>query len=682
MLPGWSTFDSRQAVEEVRGLCEEMRAHVAAVKKERPTFERLVRATEGIDDRLAQVAGPLGNLYASMRTPEIVTAHEEVEKLMGRSRTDTWSDLGFYRAHRAFCNTREYRMLGKEENGADERRVDKKSAFSVQLQTFRDYGVFLPEAKKQRLRLLEEEIEALAKQFDRNVDAALKRTIALITDEAQLSGVPAHVKFMMQKEAEAQGLPGWALSTKEAIRVPILEFADDRGLREQVYRAWATHAPDQGTQDLFSANRPIAERLLVLRHSAARCLWKQNHAERIIEDLMAGSVSNVRMFLNSLRHKVRKDAKEDIARLKKFSKVELGHDLLPWDVEYVKNRFLKKYFGFTGVDLEPYLRFSRVRKTLFSLAEEMYGVKIKERPDVRGWLPHVRFFEVYEHNGNLAGGFYLDPFARVGEVVKESNLWTDCILERRRLNKTEIRLPLVIIHLNLAKLGEEEAQSLSHKDVIGLFHEFGHMLQDVLGKSNFLATGSANIEWDAIEIPSILMENWAWDVEVLSEMARDKKTKRSVPLKLLLAIHRQRPIAQSYGRWSLHEYLERSLIDLTLHSEVPRAGVVERVVRRVRKEVGVLPILPGDQFPDNFPHIFSWGYDACFYSYPLSWRFAAAIRVEHLKTGHSISPIVSRRFRREFLEASRTREAKDNLTAFFGRKLPSAKALLEQVRML
>lgn len=671
MLPDWSAFDPKEAVEQVRALTKELRTLVGAVVLEPPSFTRLVEAYEAIEDRIAQIEGPLDNLYASMRTPAIEEAYREVTSLLRLCYRDVWSNQKFYRAHRAFRRTRLYRKLGKEE----------RSAFGVQLENFKQYGVLLTPRGQSRLRNLERKIEALEQRFNKNLGLSLNHRVLLITDESLLSGIPKSTKVMMRETASKEGCIGWAVFAKDAMRVPIMEFCDNRALRESVYKAYVTAASDIGAGGRALDNRPVAERLLLLRHRVAQLLGKNSHAELTIADLMAESPRRVRRFLDSVRQKICQNAKDELRKLKKFSKSKLGHTLEPWDVEYAKNRFLKEQFGFTGADLEPHLTFRRVRRTLFALAEKMYGVKIRERLDINGWLPHVRFFEVCEHTGDTLGGFYLDPYARMGEVVKQESLWTQTVLTRRRLGKNEIRLPLVIIHLNMSNSGEGDEQHLSHKDVIGLFHEFGHMLQDVLIKSEYLATGPENIEWDAIEIPSTLMENWAWDIETLVEMTRGKGG-RPAPWKLLLAIHRQRPVVDGYGRWSLLEYLEWSLIDLALHSKKPGAGFVGRVVRRIRAEVGALPTCADDRFPNNFPYIFCDGYDASFYGYLWSWRFASAIRQEHLKTGQSVNPLVSRRFRLDYLEASRSRLAKENLTAFFRRKLPSAKALLEQSRLV
>lgn len=668
-LPDWPTFDSTQAVTDIASLCDEMRLYVDGVVNEKPTFARLVIGIEEIEDRLAQIEGPLGNLYSSMRTPGIAVAYEKSEKLRSSCFFDVWSNTAFYRSHRAFCSTKEFQKLGKEE----------RSAFDVQLQTFKYYGVSLCNQSKLRLRKLDEEVDALTRKFSDNLVASLNKSALIVTDEKDLSGIPENLRRMMRKAANVEGEEGWAVLPKNAMRIPLMESADNRSLREAVYKAWATAASDVSDPSLD--NRPIAERILLLRYRAAQCLGKRNHAERTIEDNMAGSPNKVFRFLNSIGHKVRQGAKEELKKLRKFSKSELGYELEPWDVEYAKNRFLKKQFGFTGSDLKRYITFPRVLKTLFSLAESQYGVSIKERKGVPTWLPHVQFFEVYEHGGNLVGGFYLDAYARVGGVIKEESLWTDNILCRRKLSDHGTRLPLVIIHLNMVPEDGVEMQYFSHKELIGFFHEFGHMLQDILASSQYLATSPTNVEWDVIEIPSSLMENWAWDIEILAEMTRGKRG-GGVPLKFLLAIHRQRPIVDGYGHWSIHEYLEQSLFDLYLHTEKPGRGYVERMVRRVRREVGALPIFVNDRYPNNFPYIFGDSYDANMYGYLWSWRFAAAIRVEHLKTGCSVNPIISRRFRREFIEASRIRTAKDNLTAFFGRKLPSAKAMLEQSRML
>jgi oligopeptidase A len=700
MLPDWPAFDAAKAIEDIKSLCDRARNFVAQFRLDQPSkasFAELVYDWETIEDEIAKIEGAFYNMHESMRTPEIETAYKTAQAALDEMRSEVWSHQGFYRAHRAFRfapkQKAKKRKAGESTHdpaaqfpyrGLRYKRLseEEKSAIGVQMLAFKGMGVRLTEHRRTRFRELEKEIQRLERTFVENLGHSLNQPACFITDEGRLGGVPNSVKTMMRNALAGSGREGFAVLAKDAMRVPILGFAHDRKLRETVYKAFVSAASDIGAGGAKYDNRPVAERILRLRHKIAVCAKKKHYVAHSFEYLMENSSAYVMNALEAIRTVVRGRAKANLAKLRQYSKTVLGHELEPWDLEYVKNRYLKDTFEHSSEDLTRYFTFGRVRNTLFSLLKRKFGVTIKERKGVPVWHSSVRFFEVYEHSGNLAGGFYLDAYARSGAIIKAESLWTQWMLARRRLSKEEIRLPLVIIHLNMPETGEGDKQHVSHNDVIGLFHEVGHKLQGMLGHSQYAATSADNVETDAVEIPSMLMEHWAWDIETLAELTRDPKTKKSAPLRMLLAVHRQRSFSESLGRWSLLEDIERSLIDLELHLSRPAARHIERTVARVRKETGILSPVAEDRFPNNFSYIFGDGYDGSYFSYVWGRKYSAAIRLEHLKTGHSVNPIVSRRFRHEVLEEARTRASSDSLIAFFGRKLPSAKALLEQLRMV
>ncbi len=670
MLPDFPSLDLHAVVEEMRALCNELRLYARTVVKEKPSFENLFLWKEEMDDRIAQISTPLYNLHHSMRTPEVEAAHREVADMLSHSNIEWYTNEALFRAYRSFRQTHAYRDLGEEE----------KAAFESHFQHFRYYGVQFDKRKRNRLRKLGDEIEKLSVTIGANIGASLNVPICFVKDELKLSGIPERVRVMMKQSAESMGKEGWAVLAKSSIRLAITRYADDRRLRERVFKAYATAASDIGRGGIALDNRPLIERMLLLEHRAAIAVGSRNHAERVTGGLMTGSPKKVFAFLNALHQPICGHAKREFAKLQKFAKAEFGYELQPWDIEYVKYHYLKKAHGFTREDLLPYLPVDRVLKALFDLAHKMYGIHIKERFGVSAWLPHVRFFEVYDEGGDLKGGFYLDLYARTGGVIKDESLWQQTLLNRRKIGKNEIRLPIAVIHLNLPTPKGKSLGHFTHEEMTGLFHEFGHMLHEVLSVSNYLGTCPGNIEWDTIEIPSTLLEHWAWDIEVLADITRRAK-KEPVPFLLLLAIHRQRSLIESFGPWSLLEYYERALVDYYLHTEKPKPGYVAKIVARVREEVGILPTFALNRFPNNFPHYFP-DYGASFYGYLLSKKFSAAIRLEHVRTMYSVSPTHGMRFRRDFIEGARTKSAQANLTAFFGRKLPSARALLELMRMV
>lgn len=676
--PDWSSFDPAREVAEFKELTRRYRKFVARIMEspKKPGFNRLVRAFEAFDEIIALRVETLSNLYSAMRTPAIEAAEKEIDRLAEKLSEYFYGHPLSYRAYRAFRQTREYKKLDKEE----------KTAFDLALGSFAAAGRLLRDGARRRYDRYSAELERLARDFERNLTRSFEASAVPVENAAELAGIPERVVARMRQEAARRGIDGWVALPFAEFRVPILRLAEHRPLREALWRAWVTAASEKGGGGKRFDNRPNIERQLLLRYRVAAIRGYPNYAQFVTSDYMAGSAKRAHRFLMGIARTVSRNARNDLRKIEKFARAVLGHELEPWDLEFAKQRYARSTYGFLGDDMADFITLDGALATLFRIAKDEFGVRIVPIDDARGWHPSVRFFEVYEHGGRLSGGFYLDPFARTGAVHKSSEeFWAQPFSLRRRIARRKVRVPVSILHCNFPEHEDVGGTMLSHDDLILLFHEFGHVLGYTLAKSNFRSTGPTEIEEDVKEVVSMFMENYAWDVEILEEVVRRSGRRRRLPLKILLALHRQRPLWSSIGRYSHYEYLERSLIDLELNMakyDRLRPGFVERVVCRVRKNLGVLPHPELDRFPNNYEIIFGGGYESLLYTYLWSWRLAAAIRQVHLKSPHGSDPLVSRRLRREIIEASRTRCAKENITAFFGTKVPSARAMLEFSRVI
>lgn len=675
--PDWSSFDPAREVMEFKELARRYRKFVARIMEspKKPGFNRLIRAFEVFDEIIALRVETSSNLYSAMRTAEIEAADRAISRIAEKISDYFYGHPLSYRAYRAFRQTSDYKKLNREE----------QTAFTITLGSFAGAGTRLPRGARKRYHRYVSELERLGRAFERNLKRSFDASPVVVHDSAALVGVPEHVVARMRAEAVRRGIDGWVALPFAEFRVPILRCAENRALREALWKAWAQAASETGGGGKRFDNRPNIERQLLLRYRIAKIRGYPNYAQFALSDQMAGSAKHAHKFLTSITRTISRNAKNDLRKIEKFARTILGHELKPWDLEFAKQRYLKHAYGFLGDDLSGRITLDGALATLFRIAKKEFGVRIVPA-EARGWHPSVRFYEVYEHSGCLSGGFYLDPFARTGAIHKSSEeFWAQPFSLRRQVGRRRVRVPVSILHCNFPEREDVGGTELSHDDLILLFHEFGHVLEYTLAKSNFRSTAPTEIEEDVKEVVSMFMENYAWDVEVLQEVVRRSGRHKRLPLKLVLALHRQRPVWSSIGRYSHYEYLERSLIDLELNMakyERPRKGFVDRVVRRVRKTLGVLAHCPLDRFPNNYDIIFGGGYESLLYTYLWSWRLAAAIRQVHLKSPQGSDPLVSRRFRREIIEASRTRTAKENITAFFGTKVPSARAMLELSRVI
>ncbi len=665
--PDWTTIDSERVLRRIERLDHLYVARVEKVAGEKPTFKSLVVVLEDLEDRISTQEEVIEILNSERHGTGIQELQARLELLRLKRNTFVATHEGLHRAHRSFGRTRAYKKLEKEE----------RVACDLRLGSFRTSGFHLQSRVRKRLERYEGEIATLVKRFSENLEVSLRESVTHVEKEEQLSGLAPAAVVLMKEEASRRGMTGWvALATSE-FRNYVLSQANHRPLREAVYRAYAVAASDIGAGGPQYDNRPVLERILLLRHRYARCFGKKSYADWHLESLMVGSVKNLRAFLAGIARPIKRNLKKDLRDLDNFCKVKFRHELRPWDLWYVTEKYLKDKYGHTARDAQFTL--AQSLKVLFRVVRQLFGCRIVESHDVRAWDPSVRFFEVFDHTGELIGGFYLDPFERPGKTGQVC--YSREIVARLRKRGT-IRCPLVLVNLGFAnRICGKEAR-LNHEDIVLLFHEVGHMLESLLGKANYLATGSSMVEGDMLEFPSLFLQNWAWDVEVVEEMAHVGR--RRVPFRLLLALHRQRSFQESVGPWGLASYLQEAIVDLELHSVVPTKGCVGRVMSQVNRDLGFPTsfYLEERKFPNNMALYCDAGCESTVFTYLWAWRFAAAARMMHVASGRSVDPRKSRRLRREYFEASSTRTAKESLQALFGGRLPSSRAMLELGRMI
>jgi oligopeptidase A len=403
-----------------------------------------------------------------------------------------------------------------------------------------------------------------------------------------------------------------------------------------------------------------------LRHEAAQIVGYTNYAEYSLASKMASSVEEVQKFLEDLADRSRSTAADELRKLEEFA----GQSLEAWDIAYFSEKLRMDQYAVSDEQLRPYFPVESVLAGLFSVIERLYGLTIEPVADVDTWHSDVRFYELRDAEGNAIGGFYVDLFARPN---KRSGAWMDECISRKKING-KIQNPVAHLVCNFAGPTESSPSLLTHDDVVTLFHECGHTLHHLLTRMEIPSISGINgVPWDAVELPSQFMENFAWEPEVIKLISGHYRTRDPLPAEVLERLQASR-IFQA-GLQMLRQ-LEFSLFDLRLHAEYDDNTEIMALLGAVRERVAVVRIPEFNRFPHAFSHIFGGGYAAGYYSY--KWAEVLAADAWSAFAEHGIfDQETATRFRQTILEIGGTGKIADAFVAFRGRE-PDIQPLLAQ----
>ncbi|MFM7633136.1 MAG: M3 family metallopeptidase, partial [Betaproteobacteria bacterium] len=615
--------------------------------------------------------GVVGHLNAVVDTPALRTAYNEnLPKV-----TEFWTELGqnlkLFEKYKALQASNEYTTL----SSARKRIVDNA------VRDFRLGGAELADAQKTRFAEIQEQLAALSTRFSENVLDATNAYELIIEDEARLAGLPEDVKQAAQASAEREGKTGWRFSLHFPSYFPVLQYADDRALRETLYRANATKASELGENADWDNTQLIAD-ILQLRDEEAKLLGYANFAELSLVPKMASAPSQVIQFLNDLAQRARPFAENDLAELRAFAKAELGLDQLEaWDITYASEKLREKRYAFSEQEVKRYFPEHRVVGGLFRLIQNRFGIDIKSDNSPL-WHPDVTFYRI-EKKGQLVGQFYLDLYARNG---KRGGAWMDDARGRKNL-AGDLQTPIAYLTCNFTEPavvdGVKKPAYFTHDEVITLFHEFGHGLHHMLTAVDELGvSGISGVEWDAVELPSQFMENFCWEWDVLQHMTEHAESGEPLPRSLY-----DKMIAAKNFQSGLQmlRQVEFSLFDMRLHFDYQPNGqqTVAELLAEVRHQVAVIIPPAFNRFQHSFSHIFAGGYAAGYYSYKWAEVLSADAygAFEEAQGDPNRLAETGIAFHREILSVGGSRPALESFTAFRGRA-PSIDALLRHNGMV
>lgn len=662
-LPPFSRIRPGHVAPAVDALLHEGRTLVADLlaRDEPPTWAGLVAPIAHFQHRLGRVWSPVRHLHSVADSPEL---REVYDACLGRL-TAFYTELGqnryLYQAYRAIAE-------GPENAALD---PAQRKILQDALREFRLAGVDLPAAEQSRFKAIREELAGLSSRFSQNVLDATEAWTLAVDDPERLRGLPPSALDLLARNAAARGREGWLLTLDVPSYLPVLTYAEDRDLRREAYTAYTTRASDQGPHAGRFDNGPVMEDILALRHELASLLGYASYAEYSLERKMARSVDQVLGFLHDLAERTRPVAEGELREVSDFARERDGlASLEAWDIPYYSERLRRERFAFSQEDLRPYFPLPRVLEGLFLVAGRLYGLEVTTEGAVDAWHPDVRFFTIRERDGAVRGHFYLDLYARPG---KRAGAWMDeCVV---RLHENGVHHdPVAYLVANFTPPGEDQPALLTHQEVLTLFHEFGHGLHHMLTRVDYPdAAGINGVAWDAVELPSQLMENWCWEREALDLFARHVDHGGPIPPDLLGRMQAARSFQS--GMQMLRQ-LEFALFDMRLHAEYdPRRGArVQELLEEVRARVAVVHPPAFNRFAHGFSHIFAGGYAAGYYSYKWA-EVLSADAFSAFEEAGVFSEETGRRFREAILEQGGSREAMELYREFRGRE-PTIDALL------
>ncbi|BEN51851.1 oligopeptidase A [Serratia marcescens] len=604
-LPPFSAIRPEDIVPAVQSALADCRAAVERVVAQPGpfTWDNLCQPLAESDDRLSRIWSPIGHLNSVKNSPELRAAYEQALPLLSEYGTWVGQHEGLYQAYRSLKEGAAFEALS----------VPQRKAVDNALRDFELSGIGLSADKQQRYGEIVARLSELGSTYSNNVLDATMGWSKLITDEAELSGLPESALAQAQAMAQAKEQDGWLLTLDMPSYLPVLTYADNRALREEMYRAFATRASDQEPNAGKWDNSEVMAETLALRHELAQLLGFDTYADKSLATKMAESPEQVIGFLSDLAKRARPQAEQELAQLRAFAKQHYGVDELDaWDITYYGEKQKQHLFSISDEQLRPYFPEQRVVEGLFEVVKRIYGITAKERKDVETWHPDVRFFDLFAADGELRGSFYLDLYAREN---KRGGAWMDdCVGSLRKADGT-LQKPVAYLTCNFNRpLGDQPAL-FTHNEVTTLFHEFGHGLHHMLTQIDTAGVSGINgVPWDAVELPSQFMENWCWEPEALAFISGHYQSGEPLPKamldKLLAAKNYQAALF-------ILRQLEFGLFDFRMHFEYsPEKGAqILPTLAEVKKMVAVVPSPSWGRFPHAFSHIFAGGYAAGYYSY-------------------------------------------------------------------
>ena len=657
-LPAFDRIEPAHARPALERILSENRDRLQQLTTQTdPTFASLVVPVEDLSYRLSRVWSPIGHLNAVANSPDMRQAYNQCVPLLTAYSSELGQNAALYAG---------YAHVFKHEG--DRLDSSQRKLLENALRDFRLAGVDLPAERRDRYREVVQRLAQLATKFSENVLDAARAYTRSVTDGSELEGLPESFVDRAAADAREAGQAGWLFKLDQPTYMTIMANAANAQLRRDIYEAWVTRASEMGPSAGQFDNNPIIAEILPLRHELAQLLGFNNFVDYALATRMAKSGKQVLGFLDDLARRCRPAAIQEFADLEEFA----GRKLNAWDLAFFGERLQESRFKVSQEALRPYFPLSKVLSGLFALTERLYGITVVQRPEVSVWHPTVRYYDLKDARGAAVAGFYLDPYSR---SEKRSGAWMDeCVIAKSLPSGRALPVAQLVCNFT-APVGDAPAL-LTHNEVTTLFHEFGHGLHHMLTQVAYPSIAGINgVAWDAVELPSQFMENFAWRAEVLPLISAHVVDGKPLPTDMLRRLQGTRTFNAALD--TLRQ-IELAGFDFELHANFdPAAGArVAETLDGVRQRVAVVPAAPFNRMPASFAHIFAGGYAAGYYSYKWA-EVLAADAFDAFEQAGVFDGATAARFLDSILARGGSLDAMEAFVRFRGRQ-PDVRPLLKQ----
>ncbi|ADV33436.1 oligopeptidase A [Candidatus Blochmanniella vafra str. BVAF] len=523
--------------------------------------------------------------------------------------------LGLYRLYKSLQNNSSYQLLS----------TIQQVALRKILSRYEISGIHLCGDKRKCYCRMMCMLSQLNTIFDNNVLDSIRGWKKIITDQSLLSGIPDDQLHIARLEAQRNQRLGWLFTLQYPVYLSVLSYCDNEDFRKELYWAFNTRASDQGPNAGKWDNTLVIDEILSLRYGIAKILGFNSYFEKSLQTKMIQNPTSILNFLKNLLNHVHPNAKKDFLKIQSFAKKYYSHKCVnPWDVKYFQEKQKSHLFQISEKELRFYFSEEKVLSEMFSIANRMYGIVIRERKDVDVWDSNVRFFDIFNHKNEWQGGFYLDLYMRRNKC---EGAWMDIYSDTKNEDDMEYQMPIAYLICNFNASEDSGRPSLlTHGNIVTLFHEFGHVLHHILTSISISEISGVNgVELDVAEIPSVFMEKFCWDPTVLKSISQHYQTKNSLSNNMINDLLR---LKTEQATHDLLKQIMCSLFDFKIHHEYSpkEKNPVLNIFNEIKQNTIVYPPFGDDRFPHSFAHIFSADdYAAGYYSYLWSDMLASSI---------------------------------------------------------
>ena len=624
-------------------------------------WDNLLQTLEDMNDKLNRTWSPASHLHSVADNDQLREAYNNCISKLSDYSTEMGQNEELFHAYEQIAGADSFKFLS----------TAQQKIVTNSLRDFQLSGIALDTKAKERYKLIQQQLSKLQTKFEENLLDATHAWRKLITDKDELEGLPESCIELAAQTAKDLGKEGWIFTLEFPSYMPVMQYADNASLREEIYGAYVTRASEKGPNAGQFDNSEIMNKILQYRTEKAKLLGFESYAHYSLATKMAENTNEVLDFLNNLIERTKKYAEQEYEELTLFAKETANVPRLQaWDVVYYSEKLRQKKFDISQEELRAYFSVNQVIEGLFAITEKLYGVTINQREGVQIWHKDVMFYDILNQEGEISGSFYLDLFAR---RHKRGGAWMDeCIV--RKKTSTGIQNPVAYLTCNFSPpLGDKPAL-LTHDEVTTLFHEFGHGLHHMMTKIEYSGVSGINgVPWDAVELPSQFMENWCWEKEALDLFARHIDSGEILDNKIFKKMMKARTFQA--GMKMLRQ-LEFSLFDYRLHMEfaISDSLIIQDLLDEIREKVAVVETPDFNRFQHSFAHIFAGGYAAGYYSYKWAEVLSADAFSKFEERG-IFDKKTGKAFLQSILEQGGSREPMDLFIEFRGRK-PSIEPLL------